>query len=523
MLIVQDLGLRYIWIDSLCIIQDDVDDLYHELAKMSSIYTNSYITIAATQSDGGMRGCYLSGSLYHQDHRLPWKQQDATMMETDLYVREKIAHIGEQGAVTPLLKRGWVCQERLLSPRVLHFCERELVWECQEASSCQCSCFDPPIRFKERYSKIFHHSRPIEYNATMVAMNDVSISDAAHPIPDTTLPEGTNRVQGLDDDGNESYRITEYTQAGTTELGTETINIGNLSTNMTCATDPVPGSSVHVRYPTALPTKSRASERPSRFPFGFGSDSESEYISGPRLDDAIISKWRHIISDYSGMDLTKKSDRLPAIVGVASQFGDILNIRYLAGLWQTALPGDLLWRTDHTIESGQHRSDYRTPSWSWASVDGKIKHYKLRSYRADFWIAGALCNPITDINPFGEVTNRWLKVYARTANLGFTLNLSEDKAQTRRRLKVEFLGDSTIFIPEYDISEGLLQGTPVHTGPTVWNISFFVSETLMSSGMMRPQVKPAVRYRFLCHSSSTVSMEACMSEFVSWSTLVEGK
>lgn len=69
-LIAQDLGLRYLWIDSLCIIQDDEDDKSHEIAEMSSIYTNSYITIAATRSESSMHGCYSTGSLHHQDYPL---------------------------------------------------------------------------------------------------------------------------------------------------------------------------------------------------------------------------------------------------------------------------------------------------------------------------------------------------------------------------------------------------------------------------------------------------------------------
>jgi hypothetical protein len=393
-LIAKDLGLRYIWIDSLCIIQNNEDDKQRELAMMSSIYANSHITIAATQSDGEMRGCYSAGSFYHQDHRLSLKQPDATTVEADLYVREKITHIGERGVVTPLLKRGWVCQERLLSPRVLHFCEKELVWECEESSSCQCSCFDPPIRLKEKYSEIFRHIEVIEENAAIVAVDDVSISDAAHPILDIALPEQASRIPGFDGDGVE----------------------------------PRPG----------IP----------RISFG----PEPEYISSQELDDNVILKWRQIIHDYSGMDLSKKSDRLPAIAGVASQIGELLNSKYLAGLWQTALPGDLLWRTDHTIESGQHRSDYRAPSWSWASVDGKIKHYAMQSYHPEFSIVHRRCIPVTETNPFGEVTSGWLEVNARTAFLRFTLDLLEDRTQTCRRLKVEFLKDSAIFIPDYDIA-----------------------------------------------------------------------
>ncbi|KAE9365942.1 HET-domain-containing protein [Stipitochalara longipes BDJ] len=44
------LGCRYLWIDSLCIIQDSTDDWEHEAANMAYIYSESYLNIAATQS-----------------------------------------------------------------------------------------------------------------------------------------------------------------------------------------------------------------------------------------------------------------------------------------------------------------------------------------------------------------------------------------------------------------------------------------------------------------------------------------
>jgi hypothetical protein len=44
----------------------------------------------------------------------------------------------------PLLTRGWVYQERLLAPRVLHFAAEELIWECAESFCCECSCIRSP-------------------------------------------------------------------------------------------------------------------------------------------------------------------------------------------------------------------------------------------------------------------------------------------------------------------------------------------------------------------------------------------
>ncbi|KAH7076852.1 heterokaryon incompatibility protein-domain-containing protein [Paraphoma chrysanthemicola] len=50
--ITRHLGVRYLWIDAICIVQDDPEDWRAEAAKMKDIYQNSYCTIAATGSMG---------------------------------------------------------------------------------------------------------------------------------------------------------------------------------------------------------------------------------------------------------------------------------------------------------------------------------------------------------------------------------------------------------------------------------------------------------------------------------------
>ncbi|KAF2467682.1 HET-domain-containing protein, partial [Lindgomyces ingoldianus] len=102
------LGLKYIWIDSLCIIQDNIDDWRHEGNKMASTYSNSFLTIAASKARDGNEGCYSTCP-------------------------------PELCKNLPLLQRGWVLQERLLSPRVVHFGPRELYWECAQRNLCECS------------------------------------------------------------------------------------------------------------------------------------------------------------------------------------------------------------------------------------------------------------------------------------------------------------------------------------------------------------------------------------------------
>ncbi|KAB2102133.1 hypothetical protein AG0111_0g9498 [Alternaria gaisen] len=398
--IVRDLGVRYLWIDSLCIIQDDEDDKSHEIAKMSSIYTNSYITIAATHAESSMHGCYSTRSFHHQDYRLSSsKQHHASTVKTDLYVREKIAHIGEEGALTPLLKRGWVCQERLLSPRVLHFCEKELVWECRESSSCQCSCFNPPVHFKKKYMDVFRPSMPI-MDCDASKKNFSLTSDAY-----------------LEMDEEDRVRCLVLPAAWAQWLGTD-----------------------------------RLSTDSSSFRF----ESGIHYISPPKLHDGAIRRWRYIVSDYTGMDLTERRDRLPAIAGVASQFERLLNGRYLAGLWENALPGDLLWRMDR---SGQYSPQYRAPSWSWASIEGKVKYYRMTSYHPEFSIVSAFCDPLSEVNRFGEVASGSLKINATVANLEFSLDSSKDEARSRRPMKVDFMGDTALFIPDCELT---MSTAPLH-------------------------------------------------------------
>ena len=60
--ITRALGIRYIWIDSLCIIQDDKEDWERESAKMAEIYSCSYLNLAATGSADGDGGCFFNRS-----------------------------------------------------------------------------------------------------------------------------------------------------------------------------------------------------------------------------------------------------------------------------------------------------------------------------------------------------------------------------------------------------------------------------------------------------------------------------
>lgn len=85
--------------------------------------------------------------------------------------------------------------------------------------------------------------------------------------------------------------------------------------------------------------------------------------------------WYKIVADYSSRVITYEEDKLPALAGLAIEYGKASGKTYLAGLWKESLLDDLLWRQgkfEYSNEEPLTPAKYRAPSWSWASVDGII-------------------------------------------------------------------------------------------------------------------------------------------------------
>jgi hypothetical protein len=131
------LGCMYLWIDSLCIVQDSVNDWRHEGSKMASIYKSASLTLAATRSSDSKGGCFVKSKAGHLSRG--WKYTDPRDNTYEIHTRQALDHVEFMKWRLPLSTRAWAFQERLLSPRVLHFTENELIWECSERIECECS------------------------------------------------------------------------------------------------------------------------------------------------------------------------------------------------------------------------------------------------------------------------------------------------------------------------------------------------------------------------------------------------
>lgn len=118
------LRIDYLWIDALCILQDSEEDWQAESTLMGYYYRNAHLTISALDAPDGSRG------FLHTDRTT----LSARIDDTESW-REAGLSWGDTFRQSPLSRRGWVLQERLLSRRILHFAKDELLWECMECSA----------------------------------------------------------------------------------------------------------------------------------------------------------------------------------------------------------------------------------------------------------------------------------------------------------------------------------------------------------------------------------------------------
>lgn len=119
--------LHYLWIDSLCIIQGDNADWEIEASKMASVYGGSSLNIAASDSMNAKEGCFLKPVYFCNGFDTAITINGSSdvygFMRDDTYAKSVLK--------TRLSNRGWVMQEKILSPRTLHCGRMGMFWECK--------------------------------------------------------------------------------------------------------------------------------------------------------------------------------------------------------------------------------------------------------------------------------------------------------------------------------------------------------------------------------------------------------
>jgi hypothetical protein len=126
--ITKKLGFQYLWIDSLCIIQDSPDDWDREAATMASVYGSAAITICAEAAANSQCDIFKSANSRRGiEVRLPAKSPQNSF-EYDVYLK---ARGPENDGDFHIGYRAWVLQECLLSPRVIIYAADQVYWSCR--------------------------------------------------------------------------------------------------------------------------------------------------------------------------------------------------------------------------------------------------------------------------------------------------------------------------------------------------------------------------------------------------------
>ena len=293
------LGIPYLWIDSLCILQDSSRDWAEQSPTMGQVFASAYCVIAATASENSYGGCFRNRPVHRVERNIMTSAtQRCYVVSSGTPSIRTLFDTRVEAA--PLTKRAWAFQERLLARRLVHFCSDAVLFEC---NTIQASELNPA---------------GIEYDREAYAIRDGKLISWFERTVLNPLVKWSRPVD-LDD--------SERARRGIR---------GALDT---------------------LQSLGQGSELPT----------QAETIE-------ICKRWFDIVSAYSEGALTRQTDKLVALSGIAELVQGSLQASYVAGLWKLGTKLDtlklqLLWVAK---EPHERQALYCAPSWSWASVNGRI-------------------------------------------------------------------------------------------------------------------------------------------------------
>ena len=119
-------GERYLWVDSLCICQDDINEKLEQIEMMDRVYGNALVTIIAADSSHANMGLHGVRQSTRELQHLTENITDDTKIMLPLQNPQKLA-------TSPWNARAWTMQERFLSRRLLIFIEGQMIWRCRKA------------------------------------------------------------------------------------------------------------------------------------------------------------------------------------------------------------------------------------------------------------------------------------------------------------------------------------------------------------------------------------------------------
>lgn len=211
------LGYQYLWIDSLCIIQDSTIDWNAESVKMGDIYRGAVVTITAPDSSSCRSGFRRPVQQPQDPVRLPYlNDQTGEILPMTVCRGTPGAWLRRTADGDAVFRRGWILQEHLLSTRILYATQWGMLWECQEA------IFDESLDTFLQPVDILHQYRHIRkaLNTCICEGLEAQVSDSSKgkakatvpPSTDVIIPYGSSSLRGIWFDVVESFTARNLTK-----------------------------------------------------------------------------------------------------------------------------------------------------------------------------------------------------------------------------------------------------------------------------------------------------------------------
>lgn len=307
-------GVKYIWIDSLCIVQDSTLDWEAESLGMGQAYANSLCNINATSSADSSGGCFNAReSDLVRPILVSLSGRWTKYTSPGLHICYPSGAWHNNVETAPLNRRAWVLQERLLAPMQLHCAKKQLFWECRELRCCETLPSSYPPYHLDSFPNIQDINSAIPNEYRQICLFSQIYYNTRVPAAMTAANNGLDRTDKV---------IKRFGRLGEAWLKVKKGKVKDFIQDEVQSSDP------------------------------------------SQLEREIYQQWNSLVLAYSTCNLTYEKDKLVAIAGIADIVQEGTGDENLAGLWRKHLPYQLLWNTSGPATRLETKV---APTWSWAA------------------------------------------------------------------------------------------------------------------------------------------------------------
>ena len=367
--LVAAIGEKFLWVDAICIIQDDKHDMDSQIEHMNDIFSRAVLTIVAAggvDSNAGLSGVHPHLRVLPQ---VTEEVDDGIRLALPLEPSRKLQ-------ASAWSSRAWTLQEEILSARTLIFINDQVFWKCR------CSTW-----FEDVISEVDETPEGAPAFRTDLRSNNLTIE-----VHDTREIKNFQHPKGGEDP---PILLEEYGNTGARYEPAISLEDA-MDPGEEIMRDEYARYTIHRTFDVDIDNivKPKASVAPVRYTIGkyYLIDSEEEakdfFSLDPRHKDVIIwngpnhaslfswnfREYTNVVLQYMKRHLTYPSDIGKAFAGIQKAFANCLKLQFVHGLPTSYFDAALLWMPVCSLTRRVAEDVKSPPSWSWMGWCGSVRY-----------------------------------------------------------------------------------------------------------------------------------------------------